>query len=469
MKKYISFAIIAVMAILSSCNDYIDIMPKGSRIPATLADYEALLRNEYNCNYLPALQATYLINDKFIAQNTCRNVDNLNTANYMWKESADRAALNSSTEDVFDYGYGIIGIVNIILENVPETTDATQAEKDEVMAYCHAIRAFVLHQIVCFYADAYDPATAAQTPGIPLIFSGNLGSPWHQGSVKEVYDQILADFNKALELGVPERSMTVVHPCRAAVEAGLARVYLHMRDYDKALAHAEEALSRKDDLFDWTEYYSRYREQIEDPDNYTRITSPMDATCCENIWFCNGNGNPNYPCADIDIPSERRDLFEAGDAKALVRFKKYTSSSDTYFRGMLSGYYNLAGITTPEVMCIKGECLARSGRLSEAMNTLDRLRATRILPEVYRPSSASDVSEAVSMIRQWKANELINSIFPFMDLKRLNAEGSYPVTLSKTFDGKAYTLAPSSHLWTMVFPANSINRPGNGSLTQNSK
>lgn len=469
MKKYISFAILVVMLVLSSCNDYIDVMPKGKRIPTTLADYEAFLRDEYSCNYLPALQATYLVNDKFIGQNNCRNLDNLNTANYMWKEDADRAALNSSTEDVFDNGYRIIGIVNTIIEHAPEATEATQDEKNEVMAYCYAIRAFVLHQIVCFYADAYDPGTAASTPGVPLIYSGDLGTPWHQGTVQEVYDRILADFNRALELGVPEQSMTVVHPSRAAVEAGLARVCMHMRDYDKALAHAEEALRRKSDLFDWIDYYNQYRTQIENPTDYNQITSPLDPTCCENLWFCSGNGNPNYPCADIDISTERRDLFEAGDAKALVRFKKFTSSADIYYRGMLSGYYNLAGITVPEVLCIKAECQARAGHISEAMATLDVLRATRILPEVYQPSSATDAADAIEQIRQWKANELINSIFPFMDLKRLNAEGTYAVSLTKTFDGKTYSLSPSSHLWTMVFPANSINRPGNGTLTQNSK
>lgn len=469
MKKILSLALTAVILILSGCNEYIDVMPKGSRIPKTLADYEAFLRNEYSVNYLAALQATYLVNDKFVGANNCRNVDDLRTANYMWKEDSDRAALNSSSEDVFDNGYGILGIVNTIIEDVPGTTDATQAEKDEVMAYAYAIRAFVLHQIVNYYADAYDPAKAAETPGVPLIYSGNLGSPWHQGTVKEVYDQILADFNKAIELGVPEKSMTAVHPDRASVEAGLARVYLHMRDYDQALSHAEEALKRHSDLFDWIGYYNQYKTQVDDPDNYTRITSPMDATCCENYWFCNGNGNPNYPTNDIDISIERRQLFEEGDAKALMRFKKYVSSTDTYFQGMLSGYYNLAGIAVPEVLCIKAECQARKNQVSEAMKTLDRLRVTRILPDVYQPSSAANVADAIGQIRQWKGNELVNSIIPFMDMKRLNAEGTYAVTLTKTFDGKTYTLAPASHLWTMVFPANAINRPGNGVLKQNSK
>ena len=138
--------------------------------------------------------------------NNCRNVDDLRTANYMWKEDRDRTSLNSSTEDMFDNGYGIISIMNTIIQAAPTTTQATQEEKNEVM--------------VNFYADAYDPAKAASTSGVPLIYSGDLGTPYHQGTVQEVYEQIIADFNKAIELGVPEQSMTVIHPNRAAVEAG---------------------------------------------------------------------------------------------------------------------------------------------------------------------------------------------------------------------------------------------------------
>lgn len=470
MKKFRIFAALVVIAsIFTSCNNFIDEMPKGVRVPTTLADYEALLRDEYSVNYLPCVQALYLINDRQLGDNTCRNVDNLNTANYMWKEDKDRAALNSSTEDVFDNGYGILGVVNTILEYVPGSTEATQAEKDEVMAYAYAIRAFTLFQIVNFYADAYDPAIAATTPGVPLIYSGNLGTPWHQGTVKEVYDQILADFNKALELGVPEKSMTVIHPDRASVEAGLARVYLSMRDYDAALSHAQAALDHNSELFDWVEYYEEYKNRIEDPEDYNLISSPMAHLNVENYWFCSGQGNPNYPTRNIDIPVDRANRFEDGDCKLACSWKHYESSTDVYFRGMLNGYYNLAGITTPEVYLIKAECQARKGDVEGALITLDEVRKTRIHPDYYSPSVASDVAEAIDRIRLTKDNELLGSMIPFIDLKRYNAEGIYSRTLTKTFDGQTYTLSPSSHLWTMVFPANSINRPGNGVLTQNSK
>lgn len=359
--------------------------------------------------------------------------------------------------------------MNTIIENAPGATDATDAEKNEVLAYAYAVRAFVLFQIVNYYADAYDPVKAEASPGVPLIYSANLNAPWHQGSVKEVYDQILSDFNKSIELGVPEKAMTAVQPDRGAVEAGLARVYLSMREYDKALAHAEAALDRNSSLFDWNDFYARYKDRVDNPDDYNKITSPMDHVNVENYWFCSGNGNPNYPCSDIDIPEERRALFEPGDVRALCRWKKYQSQADVYYRGMLTGYYNLSGISTPEVYLIKAECQVRKGNITDGLETLDTVRKTRLTPDSYSPSAASDEGEAIEKIRRAKADELINSIYPFIDAKRLNAEGKYTVTLTKTFDDKAYTLSPTSHLWTMVFPANAINRPGNGVLTQNSK
>lgn len=469
MKKYIAIIFSAVMMLMSSCNDYIDVLPKGMRIPTTLQDFEALMRNEYSANYLACAQALYLLNDKFVGTNACRNQDNLTTCHYMWKEDRDRTLLNASTEDVFDNGYGIIGVMNTIIENAPGATDATDAEKNEVLAYAYAVRAFVLFQIVNYYADAYDPVKADATPGVPLIYSANLNAPWHQGSVKEVYDQILSDFNKSIELGVPEKAMTAVQPDRGAVEAGLARVYLSMREYDKALAHAEAALDRNSRLFDWNDFYAQYKDRVDNPDDYNKITSPMDHVNVENFWFCSGNGNPNYPCSDIDIPEERRAMFEPGDVRALCRWKKYQSQADVYYRGMLTGYYNLSGIATPEVYLIKAECQVRKGNITDGLETLDTVRKTRLAPDSYTPSAASDEGEAIAKIRRAKADELINSIYPFIDAKRLNAEGKYTVTITKTFDDKAYTLSPTSHLWTMVFPANAINRPGNGTLTQNSK
>ena len=74
--------------LFSSCNDFLGILPKGEKIPTTLADYEAFIRNENNhrCDFT---QAMYLMNDFYISTNTL-NTLSLNVINYNWMEDDDR-------------------------------------------------------------------------------------------------------------------------------------------------------------------------------------------------------------------------------------------------------------------------------------------------------------------------------------------------------------------------------------------
>ena len=122
---------------------------------------------------------------------------------------------------------------------------------------------------------------------------------------------------------------------------------------------------------------------------------------------------------------------------------------------------------TVEQYLIKAECLARKNQLTDAMDVLNEVRKTYILPEKYQPLSASSVAEAIRYVRQAKDNQLIFSIVPFDDARRFNAEGTYARTLTKEIDGKQISLAPSSHLWTFPFPKGAIDNPGNGSFVQN--
>ena len=51
MKKKIQYILVSISllitgALFSSCNDFLDILPKGEKIPTTLADFDAFIRNE---------------------------------------------------------------------------------------------------------------------------------------------------------------------------------------------------------------------------------------------------------------------------------------------------------------------------------------------------------------------------------------------------------------------------------------
>jgi hypothetical protein len=124
-------------------------------------------------------------------------------------------------------------------------------------------------------------------------------------------------------------------------------------------------------------------------------------------------------------------------------------------------------MTTTEVYLIKAECLARTQKVSDAMDVLNKVRKTRILSAYYQPLTATDATDAVKKIRAVKNNEMILTIVPFADARRFNLDSNYATTLTKTVNGTTYTLKPDSYMWTMPFPAGAVKNSGNGTITQN--
>ena len=469
MKQLIYTCVLMCCVMCSSCNDYLDIVPKGNKIPTTLADYEALLRDEYTIGQTSISNALYLLNDYYVTVSNL-NSPTLTRANYMWDETADRILLNNADESTYYQLYAAISSCNLIIENVPSATEATDAERAEVIAYAKVIRSLCYFVLANYYADTYDAATVGEKLSVPLITSANINAPSQQVTIQAIYDFIIQGVQEAIDGGLPEQSMTVLHPNLGAAYALLARVYLQMQNYSEALSYANLALGQNDQLYDWNAYYDEHRSTIENPEDYTGLPTPTDYSYVENYYFRCGNGSPNYTTNELNIPVERAERFEEGDARFLSRWKLYSQNQDTYYRGVGNGYFNWGGLTTTEVYLIKAECqarLAQGGDFTEAMNTLNAVRQTRIRPEVYQPLTASTLTEAIELIRRTKDNELIFSIVPFADARRFNQEGTYARTMTKTYGGETYTLRPDSHLWTMPFPAGAINNPGNGSIQQN--
>lgn len=458
-----SFLQLLPVLLLVSCGDYLDVLPKGQKIPTTLTDFEAMLRDEYGVHRVTPSNAIYLLNDAYQTTSDL-NYYPLIKANYMWDENADRIYLNNSDETMYYAGYASISTCNLLIEHVPSATECTEDERNEVIAYAKVLRAMNYFNLINYYADTYQAGTASQKGGIPVITSADMSAPHKQETVQGIYDLILNDLKEALPFLKPE-SPTILHPNLGAAYAFYARVYLQMSQYDKALEYADLALGENDRLFDWTAYYADYQVNIEDPDTYTTTPSPFKHDCVENYLF--RHGRSSYSTAEQGISVERKAQFEDGDARAAARWKVRTVMTDTYCVSTTSGFFNSGGITTTEVYLIKAECLARKGEYDEAMDVLNAVREKRILAAKYVPLTASTEEQAIEYIRRTKDNELIQTLIPFADARRYNLESKYARTLSKTEGGIVYSLSPASHLWTMPFPMGAIKNPGNGTITQN--
>ena len=446
-----------------SCEDYLSDVPKGSKSPTTLADYEAFLRDEYTNHRVDITGASQLLNDQYV---TVANLANyrLYNANYMWDENADRIALKVSDETTYYSSYAGISTFNLIIENALTTTKATEAEQRIVWAEAKVLRAMNYFNLVNFYADTYVASTASTKLSVPLITSANINAPNKQVTIQEMYDFILNDVKDALPY-LPKVSQTALHPNLGAGYAFYARVYLQMNNYAEALKYADLALAENNKLYDWIGYYNTNKAIIDAPNSYTTTISPMGYNYVENYTF--RHGTFSTLTTENSIPVERAQRFEAGDAKFISRWKIYTVGAETYYRRTLSGAFNFGGITTVEVYLIKAECLARAGQISEALDVLNTVRKTRILPASYQDISTTDKTTALNAIFRTKNNELNNTLIPFADARRLNAEGVYKVSYTKTANGTTYTLASDSHLWTMPFPLGATQNPGNGTITQN--
>ena len=465
MKKNILslLLLLGMTMMLASCDNYLNIEPKGKRIPKTLADYEAFLRYEYGTHRMPITQTSYLLNDQYLT-NSYASYYPMYKANYQWDENADRIYWNSSDESAYYTAYGTINTCNLILEDVPNTTEGSDKEKAEVMAYARVLRAMNYFNLANYYADTYETASAATKLSVPLITSSLQDAAYHQATIKEIYDFILEDLNTALA-DLPDMGTTILHPGKGAAYAMLARTYLQMMDYDKALENANKALAINDKLVDWVQFYQDNQSKIEQENVYPSLATPLDFDCIENYNF---NYGENSRATSISrMPVWRTNRFEDGDAYFLSNWKLRTQGSETYYQGLTNGNINQGGMRTVEQYLIKAECLARKGELQQAMDVLNQVRQTYILPEKYQPLVASSEAEAIGYIRQAKENLLIFTIVPFADCRRYNAEGTYARTLTKEVDGKQVSLAPTSHLWTFPFPQGAIDNPGNGSFIQN--
>jgi tetratricopeptide (TPR) repeat protein len=455
--------LVALGLTLASCENYLDDAPKGSKVPTTLADYEAFLRDEYTNHRVDVTGAMHLLNDQFLGISTLAN-SRLYTANYMWDENADRIALKPSDETAYYSGYAGISTFNLIIENALTTTKATEAEQRVVWAEAKVLRAMNYFNLVNFYADTYTASTAGTKLSVPLITSANINAPSKQVTIEELYNFILNDVKEALPY-LPKVSQTALHPNLGAGYAFYSRVFLQMNNYTEALKYADLALAENNKLYDWVAYYNTNKAVIDVPNSYTTTASPMGFTYVENYTYRHGSSNNSG--AEFDIPVERAQRFEAGDARFLSRWKIRTVGAETYYRRTLTGFFNFGGITTVEVYLIKAECLARAGQIGDALSVLNTVRKTRILPASYQDIVAADKTIALNAIFRTKSNELINTLIPFADARRLNAEGIYKVSFTKTANGNTYTLSSDSHLWTMPFPQGAMNNPGNGTLTQN--
>jgi tetratricopeptide (TPR) repeat protein len=142
-------------------------------------------------------------------------------------------------DDYYAKGYQIINRANIILENLNLAT----TQKSVIEAQAKFFRGLVHFELVRMFAQPFGFTADNSHPGIPLRTAVELGSA-NRASVKQVYDQVIADL-KAAESALPVAPVGTRYftATQLAAKAYLAKVYFQMNNFAEAYNYANQVIT----------------------------------------------------------------------------------------------------------------------------------------------------------------------------------------------------------------------------------
>jgi len=427
-------------------------------VPETLEDLQAIVDNTAVFNGMQGTGGSGIVpvlgqaasDDYFFGRpNLYPNLHLFTKNSFIW----DRTDVYGGLENISDWTLPYQGILyaNICLEQLSKLSQEEQHSLSGKAIKGSALfhRAHLYYQLAQVFAPVYQKEVAATAPGLPMRLKGDVGEVLKRHTVGETYMQILDDLHGALPY-LPETSPYTTRPTRAAAHGLLARVYLAMSDYPASLSHVEKALERQGELLDYNTLDSTARYPIPKDNRETIFSCLISVGGGVVTAFSN-----SYASVDSSIVQS----YAEGDLRKAVFLTRRTQaqSEGMEFRGSYFGALaNFGGIATDELYLIKAECLARAARMDDACTALNTLLSKRYDPDMFRPVAVGDQDELLGIVLAERRKELIYRGLRWTDLRRLNLDPRFAVTLQRYIGDEWFELPPNDPRYVFPIPPNVI-------------
>jgi hypothetical protein len=469
-KKYLY--IILVLVTLSSCKKFLEIKPKNVFIPTTFTDYENML-NAATVNLLGDYSVDLQTDDAFLPNDAPGNLYTTQPLTGREIYTFQKNIFGQGDNDVlWSEGYKRVFYFNSVINNVMASVGGTDSAKRSVRAEALLGRAIEHLTLVNAYAQHYDPATAATEPGVPISLVADINAKHVRNTVKEVYDQVLADINAAIPDLPVQHKLTKFRACKAGGYALLSRVYLFMGDYANSSKYADLTLTLQSTLVNM----NNYKVIIPGPFPYTPgaplgwTNIPDGQFNLETIvarTFLRPFGLGMFVCASPDLTA----LFTNNDMRWTLYYANGWPPAPPYsymtrygVKIFLRGDYYNNCLGVPEVYLNRAECRARANDLTGALADINLLRGNRITPAAYKAFAPSDFNndplQVLTFVLQERRRELAFTGMRSIDLKRLNKDTRFQTTVTHTVSPTTYVLQPNSPDYLrQIWPAASVFNP----------
>jgi starch-binding outer membrane protein, SusD/RagB family len=438
-----------VLGITAGCNkDVLERKPdKSMVVPATLNDYEALLNNTtfvFGTDRKGMMEV--LCGDHYVDLSDVQSASISLRNGYTWQP--DIYGEEISDEDWF-VSYRQVYNANVVLDGL----QALGKSEQEGVAFANVkgtalfYRANAFWTLTQLYTKPYMKENAAGELGIPLRLTSDFNEKSVRANLEQTYQQILEDLLEATAL-LPARQAYKTQPGKAAAFALLARTSLCMGDFEQALNYAEQCSALDLGLLDFNKLNSEARFPIPDMNEEVIFRSALtNYGALFSVGVCKMDSTLIASYAPNDL---RKSTFYTKNTDGTYSFKGHYTGSSVPF----------GGITSAEVLLIKAESLARLNRLAEAAESMElllnhRFRKGGVQPLIYHPGE-----ELLAQILLERRKELVFKGIRWSDLRRLNLEPAFALTLTRTIDGKEYSLPPNDPRYTLLIHPAVIDMTG---------
>lgn len=437
--KHIS-VVIVFLSLIACEKDWLEEKRSLSLIvPTTLKDMRLLLNNATVLanDYAGLLEVSG--DDYYLTNTTYQALSFLPEKNaHIWAKDVFEGTPNVQE---WNNAYNQILITNVILEGLDKIRpdNSNQAEYNDIKGGALFFRAKAFFNIAQLFAKPYDKASAANDPGIPLKLTADVNEKISRQTLQQTYDRIIEDLTTAIELLrlVPAFKTDGSKPAAAAI---LARCYLSMGDYSNALVYTDMALKTYNTVLDFNTLNPSLSLPVPYMNEEVILFAPL---------------TPTYSSFRPTSGFITNDLFNSYHQNDLRRGIYFTRNTDGTigFKGNFTGTSALfSGVATGELYLIRAEGHARAGNIVAAMNDLNTLLVKRFKTGTFQPVTAANAQIALDIVLQERRKELLRRGLRWTDLRRLNKETRYAVTLKRVINGQEYLLPPNDVRYVLPIP-----------------
>jgi len=431
MKKTI-FTIAAALAI-TACSGFLEEYSQDEIRPRKVSDYSELINGEIynkqnNTNYANWLDImTDDVEDVYsrpmivILANDVRNGA---YGYYAWQAVPEYSYSNElSPDNTWTACYHQILTSNMILDGI-DAVEGTDAERQTVIGEALAIRAYAYFLLVNLYGEPYDPATASTAMGVPINdLVGAENRNFHRAPVGEIYEIIVKDLQDAI--AALQKGGNANGKWRWNANAAtllLARTYLYMQEWDKAIEAASRVIDMTGGIL-W------------DLNDKVVNAAASYFICGENpeIIFTYGYGYSAFSATGANgyfpVSTSLRSTFKTGDRRLNNSNGAYVRRVGSILTGTKyvpyksdrwpeeSGAHGYA-FRTAEAYLIRAEALSHTTDYIKALDDLNTLRQNRIAPANYQPLELTDQEEIIQFVREERRREFCFEKLRWFDLRR---------------------------------------------------